>query len=97
MHATGCSKGHRRKVPGAGSGSAASKEAVIYRALRGRRDADRSLFGSWIIGPLIGKKIRGDKLEAIERTEGATRQKSFSLGVSLDARVSNRFLRDQVS
>jgi hypothetical protein len=30
-------------------------------------------FGLWIIGPMIGNRIRDDKfLEAIKRTEGAT-------------------------
>jgi hypothetical protein len=36
-------RGYRRKPPGGCSGSAASKEAVIHRALRGRRNVDRSM------------------------------------------------------
>jgi hypothetical protein len=37
---------------------------------------------------LARKRTRADKIaRTLKRTEGATRQKAFSLGVSLDARV----------
>jgi hypothetical protein len=37
---------------------------------------------------LARKKTRAGKIaKALKRTEGATRQKAFSLGISLDARV----------
>jgi hypothetical protein len=38
---------------------------------------------------LARKKTRAGKIaKKLKRTEGATRQKAFSLGVSLDSRVS---------